>query len=114
MAKKARYTADEVVKAVRGSGGFVSLIAERLKVNVQTVYNYRDQYASVRLALNEEREKMIDQAEGALQRQIKADNITAIIFYLKTQAKQRGYVERQEVTGGSGGPIVVKWANEVE
>jgi len=39
-------------------------------------------------------------------------NPTMIIFYLKTQAKDRGYVERQEVTGADGGAVMVKWDDE--
>lgn len=38
-----------------------------------------------------------DFAETALLRQIREGNTTAIIFYLKTKAKHRGYVERSEV-----------------
>ena len=44
----------------------------------------------------------IDAAETALKRQILEGNTTAIIFYLKTKGKNRGYVERQELTGMDG------------
>lgn len=44
----------------------------------------------------------VDSAETALKRQILDGNITAIIFYLKTKGKHRGYVERQELTGANG------------
>jgi hypothetical protein len=37
-----------------------------------------------------------------LDKGMKDGNMTAIIFYLKTQGKSRGYVERQEVTGADG------------
>jgi hypothetical protein len=43
---------------------------------------------------------------------IKAGNVTAIIFYLKTQAKDRGYVERQELTGADGGKLQVEYVND--
>jgi len=44
---------------------------------------------------------------------IEADNLTAIIFYLKTQCKHLGYVERreQDITS-AGGPITIKVVRE--
>jgi hypothetical protein len=40
--------------------------------------------------------------------QIDNDNLTAIIFYLKTQGKHLGYVERQEFTGKDGDNLKVE------
>ena len=51
---------------------------------------------------------MIDVTEGRLYQEINAGNITAIIFFLKTQAKHRGYVERQEFTGKDSGDIPIR------
>ena len=39
----------------------------------------------------------MDFVESKLHKQIKDDNTTATIFYLKTKGKKRGYVERREV-----------------
>ncbi len=47
-------------------------------------------------AFNMAREEIKDYAETKLVEQVKAGNITAIIYYLKTQAKDRGYVEKSE------------------
>jgi hypothetical protein len=48
------------------------------------------------------KEDLIDFAENALLKQIKEGVTTSIIFFLKTQAKHRGYIERQELTGADG------------
>ena len=36
------------------------------------------------------------------------DNLTAIIFYLKTQGKHLGYVERQEVSSPDDAPLRIE------
>tara|TARA_R100000935_G_scaffold4209_1_gene10153 strand:+ start:2057 stop:2422 length:366 start_codon:yes stop_codon:yes gene_type:complete len=46
----------------------------------------------------------LDMAESQLHKQILNGNTTATIFYLKTKGKNRGYVERQEITGAEGMP----------
>ena len=90
-------TAKQAIDAVKGSGGYISVIAGRLGCSRSHVYNLRDKFATFAEALEDERERQKDFAEGKLQEQIKDGNMTAIIFYLKTQAKERGYVERQQV-----------------
>ena len=111
-------TAEQVVAAIHGSKGFVTVVGKRLGCSARHVYNLLDKYATARDALADERESMRDFAEGMLYKRIEGGDTTAIIFYLKTQAKERGYVERtqQEVTGAGGGAvnIVVKWGDSVD
>jgi hypothetical protein len=57
---------------------------------------------------------MVDVAESKLMAKIDAGDTTAIIFFLKTQGKGRGYVERQEVTGAEGNAIEVSWKQIVQ
>jgi hypothetical protein len=92
------YSAQQAIKAIKDSQGFVTTIAIRLDCTIATVYNLQKRYPSVAEALEAEREKMLDFAESKLFKQIDAENITAIIFFLKTQGKKRGYIERQEAT----------------
>ncbi len=109
-------TAEQVVAAIHGSKGFVTVVGKRLGCSARHVYNLLDKYATARDALADERESMRDFAEGMLYKRIEEGDTTAIIFYLKTQGKDRGYVERQEVTGAGGGEvnIVVKWGDSVD
>ena len=55
---------------------------------------------------------MLDFAESKLFQKIKEGDSTAILFYLKTQGKARGYIERSEVTGANGGPVQVENVRE--
>lgn len=95
MAKNG-YTAEQVIKAIKDSKGFVTTIAKRLGCERPYVYVLLKKFATAKQALEAERESVKDFAENALYKQINEGNTTAIIFYLKTQAKDRGYVERQE------------------
>ena len=100
-------TIKQAVEAIEGSGGFVTVISKRLGCSRMQVYRLRDQHDEIRQALEDEREAQLDFAEGRLQKQIKDDNTTALIFYLKTQGKSRGYIERQEITGADNTPLIV-------
>jgi len=104
MAKNG-FTADEFIKAIEGSGGFVTTIARRVGCSRTTVYNAMERYATVKQAIQDEKDSLKDMAEGELLKQIKGGNTTAVIFYLKTQAKDRGYVEKQEIEHQNAVPI---------
>ena len=109
MAKKNGYTADQVIKALQDAAGYVSKAASILGCSSQTVYNYKNKFVTVADAWDAIREARHDFVENKLHEQISKGNVTAIIFYLKTQAKQRGYVERQEVTGAKGQALRIKF-----
>lgn len=90
-------TARQYADAIRTSNAVVKNAAAALKVSRQAVYAAIQRHPTVKQAFDDAREDAIDYAETRLMDQIAAGNMTAIIFYLKTQAKHRGYIERQEV-----------------
>lgn len=108
MAKKQVYTQQQIIDAITQADGFISQAAARLGCTTPTIYNYAKRYKAVQAALNEVKHKRDDFVESKLFKAIKDENITAIIFYAKTQMKHRGYVERQEVTGKEGEEIILK------
>lgn len=106
---KEKFTANQIIDALREKHGNLSAAARYLGCDRHTVTRYINTYPTVQAVADEERETLIDFAENQLFKQVQDGNITAIIFTLKTIGKHRGYVERQEVTGADGGAIVVNW-----
>lgn len=88
------------------SHGVVTVAARNTGIHRDTHYNWMqtdEEYATKAKAM---KEVAIDFAESMLYKLISEGNVAATIFYLKTQGKNRGYVERQEVTGADGAPII--------
>lgn len=100
MTKK--FEKSDIKNAIKGSGGIVSTIAKRLKCDWNTADKYIKKFGLSDL-VKDEKESLLDLAEGMLIKNIQEQDNTAIIFYLKTQGKQRGYTEKQEVDHTTGG-----------
>lgn len=90
--------AQEFLDAIPGSGGMITTIAKRVRCSRPTVYKAMERYPTVKQAIEDERDKNIDLAETKLLEQINEGNTTAIIFFLKTVGKRRGYVEKRIVS----------------
>lgn len=114
MSKVNGHTSEQVIIAIREARGNLTEAARILGVARMTVYRYCKRYSTIQQALDDEREKWIDTAEQKLMKSVEKGSIPAIIFFLKTMGKSRGYVERQEVTGkdGEGLKIEVEYVND--
>jgi hypothetical protein len=108
-----KYTAEQMADAVKKGKGILAAAATSLGCTRQTVAAYIERYPTVKAAHDEARESTIDFVESRLLKNIDSGDTTAMIFYLKTQGKRRGYVERQEteVTGKNGDAIQVKFVD---
>jgi|TARA_R110000822_G_scaffold199831_1_gene337490 hypothetical protein len=102
-----KCTPVQVSDALLASDGNLTAAATKLGVTRQGVYDYIDRY-KLQDVLDQSREKMADEAVGQLHRLVRDGNLGAVIFYLKTQAKSRGYTERIETTGKDGDAIEVR------
>ena len=109
MAKNGNgLTAEQMVNAINEAQGYVTKASELLGVARKTFYVYLKKYRTAQEALDDARERRHEWVESKLMKAIKDDNLTAIIFYLKTQGKHLGYVERQEHTGPDNSAITFK------
>jgi hypothetical protein len=91
MAKN--YDITTLKKAILNSGGFYSIIAKRLKCEWHTAKKYVEKYPELKIMIDNENESLLDLAESKLISNIKDRDNTAIIFYLKTRGRKRGYSE---------------------
>lgn len=97
MPKKPRATVADVMALVDEKHGNVSSIARALRISRQAVYRIIDKSEPLKDALSSARETMLDNVESKLYAEALAGNTTAMIFFLKTQGRSRGYQEKVEL-----------------
>ena len=101
-----KFTEEQVGEAILKAGGIIKIAAESLKCDRVTVYEYTKRYPALMDVVHAAREATIDTVESQLIKACKNGNVNAIIFFLKTQGKSRGYVERSELDmNPNGEPI---------
>ena len=86
-----------VLVALKKHLGVVKLACDTANVSRSQFYKWKDEDAAFAEAVEAVSEETLDFAESKLLSAISKENITAIIFFLKTKGKKRGYIEGQEV-----------------
>lgn len=85
-----------LVQELQNTLGNVTAACQNLSIPRSTFYKMiKDE--DFKIMVDEIQEMSLDFAEGKLMQLIDAMNPVAILFYLKTKGRKRGYVERQEV-----------------
>lgn len=105
---------DRIAEALRKSHGLVSRAARMLRCSRKAVYAHININPDLQEVLVDARELVTDDAEAGLYSRIKAKDPWAICFYLKTQGKDRGYVERQETQQVGDVTVKVEYVNSPE
>ena len=104
--------------ALKEAVGNVSVACEKVGVSRQTYYNWCEDFSEFAMEVQNVKESWIDFTETKLKQQIRDGNTVAILFYLKCQAKERGYIDRVEFAGAPGQPLHIRhgvdmqWLNE--
>lgn len=82
------------LEALAAAAGIVLTACESANVSRSTYYRWYKEDAAFAERVDEISEEQLDFVEGKLLKSIKAGDTTAIIFYLKTKGKKRGYSEK--------------------
>lgn len=80
--------------ALAKSLGIVTTAAKLCGLNYGTHRNYKRDDMEYRRAVEEIDEMVLDYGESKLLELIKDKNVAAVIFFLKTKGKKRGYIEQ--------------------
>lgn len=121
MGRKERFTAQQVIDAIRDTGGIKVEAARRLGCDWRTVDRYIKNYATVRQAYEQECETVLDLSESIMLKNLQLarrqqDEENTIVdtsdakWMLSMKGRKRGYAptQRQEWEGKDGGPLVIK------
>lgn len=116
---------NDVIQALEECRGIVTEACRKAGIARSTYYLWIEQDPEFKAAAEDVQEQAIDYVEGQLFKKITGVTLgkydengelqvfdqppsdTAIIFYLKTKGKKRGYIERQEVE--SSGSLTITW-----
>ncbi|MGM9777760.1 MAG: phBC6A51 family helix-turn-helix protein [Prevotella sp.] len=85
------------LKFLKEGMGIVSYACDKTNISRQTFYNWKDNDDDFAQQAEDIQETTVDMAESKLLTSINEGNVAAIIFYLKTKGKKRGYVEQHDV-----------------
>ncbi len=97
MSRKKIPSRAALVEALRENDGNMAATARRFHCTRQRVWDLVNEDAELRALVEELTETFIDEAENKLYEAIRAGNVVATIFFLKTKARHRGYSERLEL-----------------
>lgn len=98
-AEQRERTKELFLAALKNTNGNISKALVQMGDNAPSraaIYLWRKDDEDFDHAVDEVSEIVLDMAESALLKAIQEGDTTAIIFYLKTKGKKRGYTEKSE------------------
>jgi len=97
LANKVDTHKKELLIALENTLGIVSDACKLVNLSRSTYYKYYNQDEQFKADADDVNNIALDFVESKLYKLIGDENITAIIFYLKTKGKKRGYSEKIEI-----------------
>lgn len=86
-----------MLEALEKTLGVVTSAAKLAGIERTTHYTWMNDDAEYKAAVDELENVTIDFVEAKLHKLVEDMNPTAVIFYLKTKGKKRGYIEQNDV-----------------
>ena len=107
---KIQHTKKALLKSLEKSLGVVTTACKQVGVDRTTFYRYYKEDKVFKKQVDDLSNVAKDFVESQLFKQIQDGVPTSTIFYLKTKAKDRGYIERREYDlSGSVKSKLIEW-----
>lgn len=87
---------EKIAEVYKKKGCNITAACAALNITRQTFYTRKAKSKKLQELIEEADESLLDFAESKLVEHINNNDITSLIFFLKTKGKKRGYVERTE------------------
>lgn len=114
MNKSEQLKKERLLVALEKSLGIVSTACDSVGISRTTYYKYYNEDEDFKQSVDSINDIALDCAESQLFELIKEKNVTAIIFYLKTKGKKRGYIEKQKSSDNSNNITGIKLISDQE
>ena len=107
MTKKNGYTAAQFIKAIPGTGGIISDIADRVGCSWNTAKKYITSYPTITDAYDEECNRITDKARGNVKRAIDRGDLQTSKWWLQVKDPEFTPRQQHEHSGPDGGEIKI-------
>lgn len=91
--KKKNFKKSDILNAIKGSKGIVSVVADALGCAWETALNKINEHEDTRKAFEGESERSLDKIESKAYKQAEDGDGAMIRFILATKGRKRGYGE---------------------
>lgn len=102
-----RYTDAQIAAALTATRGMTYLAAQHLGCSHHTINTRLATSPRLRAIVEAQTGRVLDTAETKLFDAMQTGDLGAIKYLLSTKGKDRGYTERQEITGKDGHSLKV-------
>ena len=96
-----KYSAQQFIGAIYGTGGIISAIADRVGCDWHTAKRYIDGYPTIKQAYDNERHKVTDKARHNIIKAIQEGDVQVSKWWL--QVMDKDFAPRQELDLTTGG-----------
>ncbi len=104
--KRIKKENEALLKALAQTSGIIASACKAVNISRHTFYNFCNDDPEFNEKVEDIKEQQKDFAESLILKKMKEGDTSMIIFYAKTQMKDRGYCERHEITGKNGKSLI--------